>query len=203
MKYQEGWAGLQVTRNKNLVTVYDTNPLFLYQTPLVRFYIPLVPMLTANAQIDISAIASGKPQSNYLAVQLQNLFNAIFINYGLPGNPTIRLEALYSYNLNVTARWNQIDLPVFLALPFQLNLQVDMEIGSAPPYCATGQSFLCNVASELINWFRTVNPNTQNGMFTFKLIIYSASDDTTPLIMLNNLTLPINEINELKSTVKV
>lgn len=203
MQYQEGWAGLQVTRNKNLVAAYNTNSLFLYQTPLVRFYTPLVPMLTANAQIDISAIASGKPQVNYLAVQLQNLFKAIFGNYGLPGNPTIRLEALYSYNLNGTASYNQIDLPIFLALPFELNLQTDLEIGSAPPYCTTTQSFLCNVASTLIDWFKGVNPNRQNGMFTFKLIIYSASDDTTPLISLNNLSLPIIDINELKDNTEL
>lgn len=197
--YQEGWASIQITRNKNLVAEFDTDSLFLYQTPLVRFYTALTPMLTANAQIDISAIYSVKPQTNYLAVQLLHLFKAIFDNYGLSGKPTIRLEALYSYNLNGTATWNQINLPVFLALPFPLNLQTDLKIGS-PPYCTSGESFLCNVATTLIDWFNKTNPNTQNGMFTFKMIIYSAADHTTPLITLNDLTLSISNINELNGS---
>lgn len=197
MEYQEGWAGLQITRNLNLVPEYQTNSLFLYQTPLVRFYTPLTPLLTANAQIDISAInASGKPEVNYLAVQLQNLFNAIFDSYEL-GNPTIRLEALYSYNLSGTATWNQIDLPVFLALPFVLDLSTDLNIGTEPPYCTTTESFICTVSKTLLGWFDSTDPFTQNGQFTFKLIIYSASDNTTPLITLTDLSLAITQITEL------
>jgi LysM repeat protein len=197
MEYQEGWAGLQITRNQDLVPEFQTNPLFLYQTPLVKFYTPLTPLLTANALIDISAInASGKPEVNYMAVQLQNLFNAIFDVYQL-GNPTIRLEALYSYNLNGEATWNQIHLPVFLALPFVLDLSTDLNIGSAPPYCETTESFICTVSKTLLDWYDTVKPSPTNGQFTFKLIIYSASDNTTPLISLTDLSLGITEITEL------
>lgn len=197
MEYQEGWAGLQITRNLNLVPEFQTNSLFLYQTPLVRFYTPLTPLLTANAQIDISAINSeGVPEVNYLAVQLQNLFNAIFDSYEL-GNPTIRLEGIYSYNLNGTSSWNQIQLPVFLALPFVLNLSTDLNIGNEPPYCTTTESFICTVSKTLLAWFDSINPYTQNGRFIFKLIIYSASDSTTPLITLTDLSLDITQIKEL------
>jgi len=198
MQYQEGWAGLQITRNLNLVPEFQTNSKFLYQTPLVRFYTPLAPLLTANAMIDISAInTNGQPEVNYLAVQLQNLFKAIFGTYTM-GNPTIRLEVLYSYNLNGIALWNQIDLPVFLVLPFVLNLSTDLNIGNGPPYCtAIPASFICMASNTLLGWFNEVNPNRQNGQFTFKLIIYSASDNTTPLITLTDLSLSIKEITEL------
>lgn len=201
MTYQEGWAGLQITRNSNLVAAYPTNSQFLYQTPLVRFYTPLTPLLTANALIDISAInSSGKPEANYMAVQMQNLFNAIFAGYSL-GKPTIRLEALYSYNLSGSASWNQIDLPVFLALPFKLDLSTDLNIGNGPPYCTmTPTPFLCTVSNTLVSWFNSTNPSPQNGQFTLKLIIYSASDATTPLITMTDLSLAITQINELNGT---
>jgi len=200
MEYQEGWAGLQITRNLDLVEEFQTNTQFLYQTPLVRFYTPLTPLLIANAQIDISAInASGEPEVNYMAVQFQNLFNAIFQNYdlGKTGNPTIRLEALYSYNLSGTASWNQIDIPILLALPFELDLSTDLYIGSEPPYCQTSDSFICKLSNTLLTWFNTNNPNPQNGLFTLKLIIYAASDNTTPLITLSDLTLNITQVTEL------
>ena len=128
---------------------------------------------------------------------MQNLFNAIFAGYSL-GNPTIRLEALYSYNLSGSASWNQIDLPVFLALPFKLNLSTDLNIGNGPPYCtSTPGPFLCTVSNTLVDWFKSTNPSRQNGQFTLKLIIYSASDDTTPLITMTDLSLAITQINEL------
>ncbi|MFT6443060.1 MAG: hypothetical protein ACJASM_002618, partial [Salibacteraceae bacterium] len=197
MEYQEGWAGIQITRNENLVPEYSTNSEFIYKTPLVRFYTPLTPLLTANAMIDVSAInESGEPESNYLPVQLSNLFNAIFEEYDL-GNPTIRLEALYSYSLNGSSTWNQINLPIFLALPFVLNLSTDLNIGSDAPYCTTEQSFLCKVSNTLLDWFNATKPNQNNGQFTFKLIIYSASDNSTPLITLTDLTLDITQITEL------
>jgi hypothetical protein len=198
MQYQEGWAGIQITRNLNLVEAYPTHTLFLYQTPLVRFYAPLTPLLTANAQIDISAInQTGKPAVDYLAVHLQNTFKAIFSIYTL-GSPTIRLEALYSYHLNGAASWSQIDLPIFLALPFSLNLATDLNIGNSPPYCPDAtKSFICTVVSALLHWFKTVDPKKQHGQFTFKLIIFSASDNTTPLITMNNLSLAVGRIKEL------
>ncbi len=197
MEYQEGWAGIQITRNENLVPEYSTNYEFIYKTPLVRFYKPLTPLLTANAMIDVSAInESGKSESNYLPVQLNNLFNAIFEEYDL-GNPTIRFEALYSYSLNGSSSWNQINLPIFLALPFVLDLSTDLNIGSDAPYCTTEQSFLCTVSNTLLDWFNATKPSKNNGQFTFKLIIYSASDNTTPLLTLTDLALDIKQITEL------
>ncbi len=208
LDWQNAWAGIYITRNKDLVKNsggsgwLTTNPLFIYQTPLVKFYNQLNPLLTCNEGIDIASInGTGKPEAQYMAVHMQNLYVALLQSLS-KSSQVIKTECLYAYNLNGQDMYNQVELPVILVPPGNIDPDInpagDLYIGSAPSYCPVGNtSFACKMATTLVGWFKGQNPNTNNASFNFRIVVYDAYNNQLPVLKLNYVTLGIGYIKEL------
>jgi hypothetical protein len=75
-----------------------------------------------------------------------------------------------------------------------------LETGLTPKfYCTAGNtSFTCDLTDKLLTWFKTNNPSKNNGVFLFKVDVYSNSDSKLPLLTLNSLFLELTNIIELQ-----
>jgi hypothetical protein len=58
MGTENAWGGIQLSRNLVLVEGIQTNPLFVYQTPTVRFVNKVTPLIDSYNPIDIARIVS-------------------------------------------------------------------------------------------------------------------------------------------------
>jgi LysM repeat protein len=202
LDWQNSWAGIFITRNKDLVKSGNvwltTNPLFIYQTPLVKFYNQLNPLLTCNEGIDVASINNtGKPQAQYMAVHIRNLYTALLQSLS-NSSQVIKTECLYAYNLNGQDMYNQVELPVILVPPGGVDPDSDLNIGSAPPYCPQPDSgFACKVATTLLGWYNSQTPNTNNASFNFRIVVYDAYNNQLPVLKLNYVTLDIGYITDI------
>ncbi|MFT5264256.1 MAG: hypothetical protein ACI8YQ_003002 [Polaribacter sp.] len=210
---QNAWSGALIKRNEELLQNTDgtwetTNPSFVYQTPLVKFYNQLNPLLVCNAPINVAQIESTTnpltSQTLDLAQQMQNLFTALVKDMEML-EINMKLEVEYSYNF-VGTQSNQdplpltlpITLPILLATPFNLNKTTDLEIGTSGDYCTAGnEGFVCYLSQTLLQWFSAKNPNKTGGQLIFKLDLNS-SFSNTPMLKLLEVTLYIANVNELK-----
>lgn len=60
MGTENAWAGIQLARNLILVEGEQTNPLFVYQTPVVRFVNKVTPLIDSSNPVDIAQIISSQ-----------------------------------------------------------------------------------------------------------------------------------------------
>lgn len=202
LDWQNAWAGIFITRNKDLVKGADgkfltTNSNFIYQTPLVKFYSQLNPLLTCDEGIDIAAINNnGRPQMLNLAVHLSHLFTAL-LSSNTNESQLIKTECVYQYNLNGTAAYNQITLPVVLCPPAPVDPKKDLNIGNNPPYCPTSEKgFVCTLTNALLQWHAQQNPNPNNAQLVFSIVVYDAFDNQLPVLKLNAVILDVSYISE-------
>jgi hypothetical protein len=207
LDWQNAWAGIYVTRNKDLVknsqgTGYlPTNKLFIYQTPLVKFYNQLNPLLTCNEGINVAAMnKNGKPAPDVMAVHIFNLFSGLLQSTG-NNSQMVKTECMYTYNLNGTSLYNTIDLPVLLVPPKPIDPTTDLNIGSSPPYCIEGnESFACQVAGALLTWYGLQGPSDNNAAFQFSIVVYDAFNNQLPLLKINYAILSVSYITDLPVT---
>jgi len=68
---ENGWAGVELTRNERLSSIYETNPAFVYRTPVVRFGGHRTPSLERFAPIDISDDKQ-RTMAEHVSVLLKN-----------------------------------------------------------------------------------------------------------------------------------
>ncbi len=205
LEKQNAWAGVLLVRNKDLIenpdgTFKTTNKAFIYKTPLVKFFNELVPLLVCNETIKIAEIEKpNKPADLYLAKHLQNLFKTLLQNsYDL--NQTIKVECLYQYNIKGTDSFNQIEIPILLATPLLFVLGKDWEIGTEGSYCKEATSFVCNLSNTILKWFLGNKPNTNNGKLRFVIEIFNKDNDNLPILKLENLSLDITYVKDIKTT---
>ncbi len=201
LEYQNAWAGISITRNENLIAGNPTNEAFIYVTPTVKFANKLVPLLKNGSNIQVASLYNdGKPQHKKLADHLINFFS-IFL--GKDGNKqqTIKLEAIYQYGVNESTKAPAIQLPVLLATPFSFQIPGDWKPanGICPVAYDKNSAFVCRLSHALISWFQKENPSKQQGLFKFKVSVFSdINDSQQPLIELRNVTLEIAFIEELQ-----
>jgi hypothetical protein len=60
MGTENAWGGIQLARNLILVEGEQTNPLFVYQTPVVRFVNKVTPLIDSSNPVDIAQITSSE-----------------------------------------------------------------------------------------------------------------------------------------------
>ncbi len=202
LDWQNAWAGIYVTRNKDLVkgsngNYLTTNSNFIYQTPLVKFYNQLNPLLTCNEGIDIASMnKAGTPQVQNLAVHLSNLFTAL-LQSNTSSSQLIKTEVTYMYNLNGQAPYNQISLPVILCPPAPVDPATDLNIGTGPLYCgAEEKGFVCNLTGALLTWHSQQDPNPNNALLKFSIVVYDAFNNQLPVLKLNVVTLQAAYVRE-------
>lgn len=198
---QNAWAGVLIKRNEDLVQTPDgtyrtTNPRFIYQTPLVRFYNKLLPLLECHETIDLAAGSSAsakspQPSSQPLAVHLSRLLASLLQNRDQNGFE-VKLECSYRYTLGNAGA---VTLPVLLVPPVELNPQGDSDVSLD---CAdTNNSFACQLSRKLLTWYNTHRPSPTGGAFVFRVEVYGYTDTRLPLLRLNTLTLDLATIKEL------
>lgn len=202
LEAQNAWSGVLLTRNEDLVKKTDgsykkTNDAFIYKTPMVKFYNELIPLLVCNESIYIAEITNpGKPEKLNLAKHLQNLFKTLLSNSNNL-DQVIKVECLYQYNLQGTADFNQITIPVLLATPTLFKLGTDWNIGTEGDYCKDSDSYTCNITTTVLNWFKDNQPFLNNGILKWVINLYDVGDNKLPILTLNNLVLPVAYVTEL------
>jgi len=191
VEQQNAWGAIWLTRNKELVPGRLTNPVFVYQTPQVRFTNMVTPLLvnTRPWPIDQIGSADGQPRRRSLAEHIAMLFAMLF-----PASATqaydIRVTCRYAFALAVGADDNTdllSILPVLLGPRFTIAAGAEM--------LAATQEFRASLVQAIGAWKDRNNPLQTKGMYIFSVAIFSnlgaASDD-------GNTRLPILRIEDLR-----
>jgi hypothetical protein len=183
MNAQNAWAGLQLQRNLDLLLVpgsttewQQTNPYFIYQTPLVMFYTIYQPLFTLpnstdRELIDISKIPSADgstPAQRSLPDQMAALFNALTKNIKDVPSLLIKLECQYQYTIKNASI--PVAVPVLLLPPYPLTIS---DKGQA---CATIMS------NAMTLWYNTHNPVTYLGEWKLDIQVFSAFGTNLPML---------------------
>jgi hypothetical protein len=174
-----------VIRNQYLLQNRDgewlpTNPRFIYQTPWIRFYDRLIPLLSSNQAVDVSTINSNifpAPQVRTMLENMTQLFAALMQD--VENDLLIKFHAEYEYTM-VNAAFN-IQLPVLL-LPSVTVAAKDH-----------GAALAVIIAGALDQWLKGHDPESNAAQFTFALTVFS-DDNSRPVLqvplylLLSNLT---------------
>lgn len=185
---QNAWSSVAVIRNEELLQNTDgswqtTNPLFIYQTPLVMFYNKLIPLLNTNQAIDIATIGTATypvQPTRTLNIQLLALFDALTQNINSAVTQyTIKMQCDYTYVIPGTTF--PIDLPVLLITPTELVV------------ADHGKTIADMIATAINNWVANNNPLQNEGAYTFTLTAYSVTDSYVPVLQIP-LTLALSAI---------
>ncbi len=185
---QNAWSSVAVIRNEELLQNADgswqtTNPLFIYQTPLVMFYNKLIPLLNTNNTIDIAGIGTTTypvQPTRTLNTQLLALFDALTQNINSAVTQyTIKMQCDYTYVIPGTTF--PIDLPVLLVTPTELVV------------ADHGTSIANMIATGINDWVANNNPLQNEGTYTFTLTAYSVTDSFVPVLQIP-LTLSLSAI---------
>jgi hypothetical protein len=175
LQWQNSWAGVSVTRNQDLIQNEDgtwqtTNPLFIYQTPMVRFYDKLIPLLHSNQSVDIATINSNNfPNEQQRTIQenIEQLFIALTQSASMTSVP-MKFSVDYQYTIAGTSL--PVTLPVLLIPSGALTISDN------------GKQLADAIAGALTDWLKAHSPNTNNAEFSFNMTIYSVSDPNTPVL---------------------
>lgn len=192
--YQNAWAGVGVTRNEDLITGSDTNPAFVYQTPVVRAFNPLKPQITDATPWDIAALNSTKTdQPAVLAVHLQNMFTTLFSEIQ-NGSELIKLEVVYQYPVNQqyvnpSVSFGMIELPVLLVPPTPFNIPAD----SMP----TGNTMAANLANAIKAWYNNLQPYSTGANIVFRVSVFDNSQTALPVLVLNDLYVALGQVTDI------
>lgn len=180
---QNAWAGLQLKRNLDLLLVpgsvtqwQETNPDFVYQTPLVMFYTSYQPLFTLpNANdpnpVNIAQIPSpdgSTPAQRSLPAQMIALFNALTKNVKDIQTLTIKLECQYQYTIRNASI--PISIPVLLLPPYPLIIK---DGGAA---CAKMMS------DALSLWFSSHSPVTYEAKWMLDIQVFSSFGSNLPML---------------------
>lgn len=225
---QNAWAGVRMTRNENLfgdracvAGPPQTNPKFVYQTPMVRFPEILTPLLKCDLEIDIARLpekpgenpdaTTEKPLEGHLARLFERFFESVEAN--LPNEKTdtrrIQLTCRYQYDLDhppYDVGDNEgslpITLPIVMAPPYDFKVRTDYE-----GCVKNSSSFLCSLSKAIKIWFSGDSqsmggryPSRENGRFIFDIAVYSTLGDAgkLPIYRINSLLLMLKDVSDLK-----
>ncbi|HAS39087.1 MAG TPA: hypothetical protein DCS93_01345 [Microscillaceae bacterium] len=178
---QNAWAGALIIRNADLLQNNEggflpTNPRFIYQTPLVKFYDKLIPALYCPTVIDIATIGTAtypvSPQRT-LADQMGALFDALTDGVNA-AQIEMKMNIAYKYVLADTSF--AITVPVLLATPFALTTSDQ------------GSSFATQLTNNLNQWLDDNIADTSNGTFEYTINVFSNYD---PNILVFQLSLKL------------
>jgi hypothetical protein len=175
---QNAWSSVAVIRNEELLqnengTWKTTTPYFIYQTPQVKFYNKLIPLLSSTNAIDIATIGTKTypvaPQRP-LSTQLLALFDALTenIDSGI-SEYTIKMQCEYSYTIPGTDL--PVEVPVVMITPTDINISDN------------GKSIADMLTQGITDWQKN-NPETNEGAFSFVFTAYSTADSYVPILQI-------------------
>jgi hypothetical protein len=202
LQYQNAWSSVRIVRNKSLIHDNPTREDFVYQTPFVKFANRLDPLLDSSYPIDVASIGAPAPKNRALWQHLRVLFENLFDGAQAGTTQTVKLEAVYRYSLAPGDETSPIEMPMFLAPPF--DFRIDQDWSPEGP-CRDGGgadvAFVCKMADALKTWFASYGPHTDGAEFRFDVVVFSGSDGTAvskpPLIQLRDIRLSVANITDL------
>ena len=175
---QNAWSSVAVIRNEELLQNTDgswktTTPCFIYQTPQVKFYNKLIPLLSSENVIDIATIGTSTypvAAKRPLNTQLLALFDALTenISSGIT-EYTIKMQCDYSYTIPGTTL--PVDVPVVMITPTEIEV------------ADNGKSIADMLTQGITDWQKN-NPETNDGAFTLVLTAYSTADAYVPILQI-------------------
>ncbi|MCC6368243.1 MAG: LysM peptidoglycan-binding domain-containing protein [Bryobacterales bacterium] len=182
---QDGWAGVAITRNGNLLNdppqPPDAAPAFIYQTPMVGFPTKSIPLIVNTNAIDIRS-------SGNLAEDLGAFFAGVLgtaSGYSYP----IRTACSYGYQLAGQSQGAGLSslLPVVLVPQYPFDPSTDSD--STNP-----NSFVSKLESYLTQWQKDNQPAATNGAFYFDISLYSIADpqNLVPLTEATSVQFPLS-----------
>jgi hypothetical protein len=178
---QNGWGGVYVTRNENLVSVAPTNPAFIYQTPLARFSNIMVPLVENTSCIPIT-------YNDDLTATLNKLFEDLFKVDSSNGVHFIKFGCQYGYQLVSSAGSTN---PCGNPMEALTSLVSRLPVLFIPKYgFSLGDSSLVTQVVEYINqWKETSQASDEGGFFIFQVGLFSTLDAqlTQPLLEIENM----------------
>lgn len=195
--HQNGWASIQVVRNKYILgdgERAETVDAFRFRTPEVKFADPAVPLLSYG-QVDlVGAAGPARP----LADWLDGFFADLFAN-STGETVQVSLEGAYAYPLSVRAA----GLPATV-LPITLMLPAAAAASPSPP-----PGFVGAFADAVTGWLAAETPADVGGAdLRFALLVYGGAgsdaaravlgaadtDEQRPLLTVRALTLPAGRV---------
>ena len=174
VRYQNGWSGVAVSRNENLLGRADpaaaTNPLFVYRTPLSLFSSKVTPTLV------IDALAPLTTRDVDLATAFADFFSVVF-NLGsspAPATFQVKVAARYAYALtsSLTSSGEPAEtitpsVPLVLVPLYAFDTATD-----ANP--ASPTSFVSRLAAAVTAAADTTGAATVPGQYLFDIGVYSS-----------------------------
>ncbi|MEW2116966.1 LysM peptidoglycan-binding domain-containing protein [Streptomyces sp. NPDC005474] len=171
VEYQNGWSGVSVVRNENLLggtgPADATNPLFVYRTPLSLFSSKVTPSLLADTPAPLTARGGVD-----LATALGDFFGVLFDLGSAPPSATfqVKVAARYAYSLTTAARPGGTITP---AVPLVLVPLYAFDTATdADP--ASPTSFVSRLAAAVTSAAGTTGAATVPGTYLFDVGVYSS-----------------------------
>jgi hypothetical protein len=166
-----------VVRNKNLVPGKTTNPLFVYETAVVSYTNPLIPLIEHDRLQPLPAAAT---LSDSLGAILEPLLNA-----GSVLDASLRLEIGYSYSLGSS---DSSDLRATAKILLVNHIEIDTARFSSIPK---------DLAAELSNWYQKKSPSSLEGRLEIQLFLFAKIDGSElPIVILKELPLQVGTTSD-------
>ncbi len=182
--FENAWSALRVLRNRDLVRgpdgrVIPTTPVFVYQTPEIKFASRVTPRLQRDGEIDVAGLSS--PPQQTLVRHLQRLADALL------GNATgvrllVRLDV--EFGQTIAPGLPPAVVPIVLGSPTELT-------------AAGAPAFVAAVAGFVVDWFSDQTPGDGSLRFTVTLFP-TLSASRVPLLQLTALTLRRADVSDLQ-----
>lgn len=196
---QNAWAGVNMARNLDLFKqdeseIPETNPAFVYKTPVVRFVNKTTPNLTINEAINITETGApeGDTFTDYFTAMLKDL-----IASGNESNSTIKLVANYAYDASTldtpptdpdTEGRLDVTLPIFLQTT-TLSDPANEDDDPIKDYAST-------VNTEITDWMTKNTPPSTGAYLLFELDLFANIQQTNlPIIQLKKLWIDTSVLN--------
>lgn len=161
-------SGTLVRRNEDFGGK-QANEIFIYQTPEIRFFTALTPVLEPGIDIDIAQYTSPLPAT--LEDILKNFFHALFDGTPEGATHTLRFGGRFSYPLQRVVPLDPtknfpVALPIFLTGPVLIESDADLDALAA------------RTAAFTMNWFDTNGITGKFGRLGFDVSLYAGAAST-------------------------
>jgi hypothetical protein len=186
LKIQNAWAGVAISRNRDLLAGKTTNPAFVYQTPWARFPNYLTPSIRIDNNLYVSQIDSpGHPVVRSLEQHLSLLFSRLLDLHPEPSAAQephqIKLACKYGFSLVRNPENGQdvtTSIPVLLQPEFTFEVNDWMITGET----ATRETFVTRLAKAIREWQQANSPNTEGGAYLFEITLLTGSEEAERLL---------------------
>ena len=178
--HENARAHLVIRRNEHLVERRDTNPVFVYRTPVVRFEDEVTPLLTSSRMFPISD--QDKTIEAHLRDFLDELLDPVAEGIARP----MSIGVVYRYDLDRKGRRRMV-VPLIQTAAFEFDQNRDF---------SDEEGFTTRLAAWLTHWRSAQGPCGLRARFEFDVRVFAAlsEDVDLPVLRLGHLYLPIDQI---------